>query len=419
MPPFTHTGGVDAEALYRYEPGGYHPLQLGETLKNGRYKIIHKLGWGGFSTIWAARDQRDDCYVAVKIKVADAKHNRELDILRALSCLPKHHPGSSHINRMLDHFTLVGPNGSHDCLVLELVGPSVSDVASNDCKGRRLPAKLMKHVARQALLGIDFLSVNGIAHGDLHTRNIALVVPGLQSLSEEDFVARLGKPETGVVTRVDGGPLGKDVPAQMTQSASSWGLDDMPSRPSVKIIDFGEAFFDNNAPTSLNTPISVRPPEVVFGDRLDRRVDFWGAGCLIFELITGQPPFDAIMQTPPLLVEQMLEELSDELPSRWQAQWEVMQKDIAERRAEQQTPPEDSFPEDDIYTLHEWLEECYNCCDEKMAEFTKEELASMATAIGSMMRFEPSLRATPREMLAHDMFREGTSSRSTNETQQM
>jgi hypothetical protein len=125
------------------------------------------------------------------------------------------------------------------------------------------------------------------------------------------------------------------------------------------------------------------------------------------------------MQTPPLLVEQMLEELSDELPSRWQAQWEVMQKDIAERRAEQQTPPEDSFPEDDIYTLHEWLEECYNCCDEKMAEFTKEELASMATAIGSMMRFEPSLRATPREMLAHDMFREGTSSRSTNETQQM
>jgi hypothetical protein len=58
MPPFTHTGGVDAEALYRYEPGGYHPLQLGETLKNGRYKIIHKLGWGGFSTIWAARDQR-------------------------------------------------------------------------------------------------------------------------------------------------------------------------------------------------------------------------------------------------------------------------------------------------------------------------------------------------------------------------
>jgi serine/threonine-protein kinase SRPK3 len=48
---------VDAEPLYRYQPGGYHPLSLGDVLKDGRYKVVHKLGWGGYSTTWAAKDQ--------------------------------------------------------------------------------------------------------------------------------------------------------------------------------------------------------------------------------------------------------------------------------------------------------------------------------------------------------------------------
>ena len=47
---------IDAEPLHRYQPGGYHPLQLGDNLKDGRYKVLHKLGWGGYSTTWAAKD---------------------------------------------------------------------------------------------------------------------------------------------------------------------------------------------------------------------------------------------------------------------------------------------------------------------------------------------------------------------------
>lgn len=46
----------DQEKLSRYRPGGYHPVHLGDTFKDGRYKIVHKLGWGGFSTAWLARD---------------------------------------------------------------------------------------------------------------------------------------------------------------------------------------------------------------------------------------------------------------------------------------------------------------------------------------------------------------------------
>ena len=57
---FLHTCAVDAEPLHRYKKGGYHPIGLGDLLKDGRYRILHKLGWGGYSTVWAARDQRFD-----------------------------------------------------------------------------------------------------------------------------------------------------------------------------------------------------------------------------------------------------------------------------------------------------------------------------------------------------------------------
>jgi hypothetical protein len=49
---------IDAEPLYRYKKGGHHPVHLGDLMHDGRYQIVHKLGWGGWSTVWAARDLR-------------------------------------------------------------------------------------------------------------------------------------------------------------------------------------------------------------------------------------------------------------------------------------------------------------------------------------------------------------------------
>lgn len=40
-----------------YRRGGYHPVHLGEIFKDGRYRVIHKLGWGHFSTVWLAADR--------------------------------------------------------------------------------------------------------------------------------------------------------------------------------------------------------------------------------------------------------------------------------------------------------------------------------------------------------------------------
>lgn len=48
----------EEENFVDYRTGGFHPVALGDTLKDGRYNIRHKLGYGGFSTVWAARDVR-------------------------------------------------------------------------------------------------------------------------------------------------------------------------------------------------------------------------------------------------------------------------------------------------------------------------------------------------------------------------
>ena len=40
----------DCEDLENYEPGGFHPIHLGD-IYDASYRIVHKLGFGGFSTV--------------------------------------------------------------------------------------------------------------------------------------------------------------------------------------------------------------------------------------------------------------------------------------------------------------------------------------------------------------------------------
>lgn len=40
-----------------YCKGGYHPVNIGDVY-NGRYKVIRKVGWGHFSTVWLCWDTK-------------------------------------------------------------------------------------------------------------------------------------------------------------------------------------------------------------------------------------------------------------------------------------------------------------------------------------------------------------------------
>ncbi|EPE04056.1 serine protein kinase sky1 [Ophiostoma piceae UAMH 11346] len=40
----------------RYVPGAYHPLRIGDIFGNGPYRVLRKLGYGVYSTVWLAHD---------------------------------------------------------------------------------------------------------------------------------------------------------------------------------------------------------------------------------------------------------------------------------------------------------------------------------------------------------------------------
>ncbi|KAJ5172789.1 protein kinase [Penicillium capsulatum] len=160
-----YTSAVGAEPLHRYRQGGYHPVALGDQLRAGRYKVLHKLGWGGYSTVWAARDQRGARYVAVKVSVVESEHNGETRELLTMKELASRQPRLKHIVYLLDHFDLTGPNGSHKCLVYELLGPNIPDAINVYLPSGRLPGKLAKAIAKQALIGLDHLYQQSIGYG--------------------------------------------------------------------------------------------------------------------------------------------------------------------------------------------------------------------------------------------------------------
>jgi serine/threonine protein kinase len=46
----------EEEDAQDYCPGGYHPVEINDVFKEGRYTVLRKLGWGHFSTVWLCRD---------------------------------------------------------------------------------------------------------------------------------------------------------------------------------------------------------------------------------------------------------------------------------------------------------------------------------------------------------------------------
>jgi serine/threonine-protein kinase SRPK3 len=64
---------IDVEYLEDYVPGGYHPTLIGGTFCGGRYTVVHKLGFGGYSTIWLAWDEQRRRYVSLKTLTGRAR----------------------------------------------------------------------------------------------------------------------------------------------------------------------------------------------------------------------------------------------------------------------------------------------------------------------------------------------------------
>ncbi|RXW20011.1 hypothetical protein EST38_g5845 [Candolleomyces aberdarensis] len=194
----------DEEDWEDYVKGGYHPVKIGDEFSEGRYVIVRKLGWGHFSTVWLARDNKQNRHVALKIvKSAPRYTETALDEIKLLQRLitsstppvaptpdnpnpapsPAHtHPGRSHVIQFLDHFRHKGPNGTHVCMVFEVLGENLLGLIKRH-QNKGVPMHLVKQIAKQILLGLDYMHrCCGVIHTDLKPENVLICIEDVESV---------------------------------------------------------------------------------------------------------------------------------------------------------------------------------------------------------------------------------------------
>ncbi|KAJ5073682.1 hypothetical protein M0811_08519 [Anaeramoeba ignava] len=166
----------DQEDQSEYKPGGYHPVKVGDVYYK-RYKILCKIGWGQFSTVWAADDFQKSRYVALKIVKSGKEYQvavqDEISILKKIYIEDRE--GKNHVVRLFDHFFIKGPNGTHPCMVFELLGDKNLLGLIKEYHYLGLPVPMVKSLSKQMLIGLDYLQTKcKIIHTDIKPENVML-----------------------------------------------------------------------------------------------------------------------------------------------------------------------------------------------------------------------------------------------------
>lgn len=329
-----------AESLDDYKPGGFHPTHLGDLLgQDCRYRVVHKLGHGGFGTVWLCRDMKENKWRAVKILAAEHStgHCADLRICEMLEGLSPREKDAhvSHVVVPEDHFWHEGPNGNHLCVVMPVLGPSLEDVTEK-LQHQEEP---LKRICYQLVLAMKFLHGKGICHGDFRPINICYILNDLDNLEEEDLLRLFGRPTLlclvddgeydwrsdveGYGEEDDEGDLPiedeeddldeieevESSPEASEDDAQSSSGDDHEPRylvvtplldkaskyvsDHIAVIDFGESFLTSNALQATGIPQPYRPPEAFFENcgTFGIGSDIWALGCSIFEVKNGSKAF--------------------------------------------------------------------------------------------------------------------------------
>lgn len=122
-PPYMDESAV--EDVSRYVPGGYHPVDIGDRIDE--FIVLHKLGCGGFATVWLVQSLQNSRYYALKILCADVQ-DVDINERKVLERLGSHN--QPNVIELVRSFEVTGPNGVHSCLVLPVCGPSLDDWAA-------------------------------------------------------------------------------------------------------------------------------------------------------------------------------------------------------------------------------------------------------------------------------------------------
>ena len=80
---FTQYPGV--EPIAYYHKGGFHPIHINIILQN-HYRIVNKLGYGAYGTIWLVEDLNSGRCAALKVLAAEVPKDLEVKSEVAILC---------------------------------------------------------------------------------------------------------------------------------------------------------------------------------------------------------------------------------------------------------------------------------------------------------------------------------------------
>ena len=224
-----------------------HQDRLAGGLRD-RYRIDAPLGQGGMATVYRAQDLRHDRPVALKVlrpELAGAlgpdRFLREIRVTARLD-----HPG---ILPIFDS----GETGGLLWYAMPLVEGDSLRAWLRD--GRKLPIAEAVRMAREMAEALAYAHRTGVVHRDIKPENILL----------------------------------RGSASQARTSTSGWH---------PVIADFGIAHLEAAAGErltstgfSIGTPAYMSPEQAVGTCEVDGRTDVYGLGCVLYEMVCGEPPF--------------------------------------------------------------------------------------------------------------------------------
>jgi serine/threonine-protein kinase SRPK1 len=149
----------EQESREDYRKGGYHPVKIGDLFLQ-RYHVIRKIGWGHFSTVWLCWDLEDKRYVALKIVKSAANFTEtakdEIKILKAVRDTDPDDPKRNKTVQLLNDFKISGVNGTHVCMVFEVLGHNLLKLIIKS-QYRGIPIANVRTIIRQVLEGLEYL----------------------------------------------------------------------------------------------------------------------------------------------------------------------------------------------------------------------------------------------------------------------
>lgn len=223
---------------------------IGVTVDQGRYEIVKLIGEGGMGKVFQARQLSMNRMVALKILRANMAADEHL-LARfqqeALSVSRLRHPNTITI------FDYGRTEAGQLFMAMELLGGrSLFTLIRED---ERMALGRALHLFEQVVGAVAEAHKLGIVHRDLKPENIQID----EVAGDPDFAKVL---DFGIAKIMHGGGEGEERLKALTMAGAIFG-----------------------------TP-HYMSPEQVHGLKIDHRTDIYSLGIILFELLTGEPPFD-------------------------------------------------------------------------------------------------------------------------------